>query len=70
MSELKSKVIESGDYCQKFNTWIEDKTIQDCKAKGTYIEKGCYYCAHSSWRIIKEFKVVVKKHVIKGSVNE
>ncbi len=48
--------IESGDWCKKYKDWISSNTIEKCKRKGTYQEKGCYYCKYRTFMVQRKKK--------------
>ncbi len=42
---------ESGDWCEKYNNWIFENTIKQCKNEENYVEKGCVNCKFSTSHI-------------------
>ena len=43
--------IESGTWCEKYNNWVQEDTIQQCKEDGGYLEKGCASCKFCSYAV-------------------
>lgn len=43
--------LESGDYCKKYNQFIDSQTIETCKKKGTYRIIGCSKCPYRTFEI-------------------
>ncbi|SDG49650.1 hypothetical protein SAMN04244560_02450 [Thermoanaerobacter thermohydrosulfuricus] len=47
-------IIEAGNWCRKYENFIDGKTVKKCKNEKTYIKKGCAYCKYYSYKVISK----------------
>jgi hypothetical protein len=50
----KGFFIKVGNWCKKYQDFIEDHVVKKCKEEGNMHPRGCTWCSHYSYKVVSE----------------